>query len=92
MPDLILLDPALPDMYPDEIFQALDVLQVFVKTTVCILTTFLGEELDKLGRGYLIFKKFAKPFQPHYINELASYANIINRKIQSKNSPFVNNA
>jgi len=75
MPDLILLDPVLPDMYPDEIFHALDVLQVFVKTAVGILTTFLGEELDRLGSGYPIFKKFAKPMQKHYVNELASYAN-----------------
>jgi len=75
MPDLILLDPALPDIYPGEIFHALDILLVFGKTTVCILTTFLGDELDQLGTGYLIFKKFSKPFQKHYINELVSYSN-----------------
>jgi len=72
MPDLILLDPVLPDMSRDEIFYKLDILQVFVKTTVCILTTFLGEEFDQLGTGYLLFKKFAKPFQKHYVKELAS--------------------
>ena len=70
IPDLIFLEPVLPDMMEDEIFEALHNLNIFERTLVCILTTYFEHELEKLGSDYKILNKFSKPFHKRHVATL----------------------
>ena len=70
MPDLIFLDPVLPDMQQSQVFEKLNILDVFNKTKVSILTTYPEKEFGMLGNEFNILRKFSKPFHKNQLKEL----------------------
>jgi len=64
LPDLVFIEPMLRDVAYDynKVLDALADIGVFTQTRVCLLTTFLLDELKNLGKDYPVFRRFTKPF------------------------------